>query len=103
MPTYSRSDSFKRDYRALNARQKTKFRSALLAFVDDLSQMEAGLASGFRPALRVKPMQNNPGVWEMTFELSDGRATFTYGETVVEGKRHIEWRRCGTHAIFTAP
>ena len=47
-------------------------------------------------------MQGTRGVFEMTW-APDGRATFSYGEPVQEGARHVQWRRCGTHSIFRNP
>ena len=32
----------------------------------------------------------------------DGRATFSYGETVRDGHVHIVWHRIGTHDILDA-
>jgi hypothetical protein len=42
------------------------------------------------------------GVMEMTW-APDGRATFHFGTSVVEGQPHIVWRRIRTHKIFTRP
>lgn len=33
----------------------------------------------------------------------NGRATFEYGDEVVEGQPHVVWRRIGTHAVLTSP
>jgi hypothetical protein len=33
----------------------------------------------------------------------DGRATFTYGDSVKPGEAHILWNRIGTHDIYVAP
>ena len=44
-------------------------------------------------------MKGATGVFEMTW-ADDGRATFGYGEPVLEGEPHVVWRRIGTHAIF---
>ena len=56
----------------------------------------------FRPRLRVKGVQGAPGVFEMTW-ADDGRATWQYGDPVVEGEPHVIWRRIGGHAIFRSP
>ena len=103
MPTFGRSDSFKRDYKTLNPERREKFKATVALFVEDLMLAEEGKGDGgFRPSLRVKPMQDNPGVWEMTWD-TNGRATFQYGDPIKSGKRHIEWRRLGGHDIFGAP
>jgi hypothetical protein len=73
--------------------------------VEDMQRLSASdFQSGqFRRGLRVKPMQGAPGIWEMTWEPADGRATFEFGSTVIEGEVHIVWRRIGGHAIFASP
>lgn len=69
-------------------------------FFQDLETLPRG---HFRGSLRVKPMQGADGIFEMTWELEDGRATFQYGEDVVAGDPHVIWRRIGGHAIFANP
>jgi hypothetical protein len=81
----------------LTPEQQRLFLQAVVQFVEDLAA-----AKGFRKGLRVKGVQGAPGVFEMTW-ANDGRATFEYGPSLVEGQSHIIWRRVGTHAIFTAP
>ena len=53
--------------------------------------------------LRVKPLREAPGVWELTSVFSglDGRATFEWIQ--LEGEPAIRWRRVGSHAIFHEP
>jgi hypothetical protein len=51
--------------------------------------------------LRVKDVEGAPGVWEMTWEWPDGRATFEW--TAIDGEPAIRWRRVGSHAIFRDP
>lgn len=57
----------------------------------------------FRPGLRVKCVQGHPGVFEMTWDMPDGRATFAYGPERMPGEAHIIWRRIGGHDIFKQP
>lgn len=108
MPTYERTDSFKRDYKSLSADERVAFRGAVDDFVADLTAIENGVpGASFRGALRVKPMQANPGIWEMTW-AGDGRATFDMTSSTVATvggapMRHVVWRRIGTHAIFGNP
>lgn len=52
-------------------------------------------------SLRVKDVEGASGVWEMTWEMPDGRATFEWVE--LEGEPGIRWRRVGTHSIFGEP
>lgn len=48
MPTFARSDAFKRDYKDLTDEQRSKFKVALRAFVDDLLLAEASGVERFR-------------------------------------------------------
>lgn len=96
MPTYERTDSFKHDYRALTPDQKKAAHRALEQFKKDL---ESG---SFRKGLRVKGVRAARGVYEMTW-ADDGRATFQYGEEIIDGEPHIVWRRIGTHTILRSP
>ena len=96
MPTFARTDRFRRDFAALSPVRQATFRAAAAKFVADLP------SGRFRPGLRVKGVQGAPGVFEMTW-ADDGRATFEYGSVVREGETHIIWRRIGTHDILTCP
>lgn len=62
----------------------------------------ADFLSGQQPrhSLRVKRVQNVPGVWELSW-AADGRAT--YGPELKDGQPHIAWRRIGSHDIFRNP
>ena len=97
MPTYTRLPSFDADWKGLSPADRQRFRAAITTFVADLS---AG--HGFRPGLRVKGVRGSRGVYEMTW-APDGRATFSYGQSLQEGEPHVVWRRIGTSAIFTRP
>ena len=81
----------------MSASQQAAFLAAVAQFVDDLSR-----GRELRQGLRVKGVKGATGIFEMTWAC-DGRATFEYGESVVEGEPHIVWRRVGTHAIFNEP
>jgi hypothetical protein len=58
--------------------------------------------------LRVKPVVNAPGVFEMTWSFSgpDGRATWQW-TTVLDDDGNswpaVRWRRLGNHRIFREP
>jgi hypothetical protein len=72
-------------------------------FLGALTLFISGLANqSFAPQLRVKRVQGEAGVWEITW-APDGRATFAYGPEVLAGQPHIVWRRIGTHDIFRRP
>jgi hypothetical protein len=97
MPTREVLAQFWRDWHRLSPAEQRRFRFVVERFVEDL---RAG--QGFRSSLRVKGVQGAEGVFELSW-APDGRATFHYGEPVVEGEPHIVWRRIGTHEIFGAP
>lgn len=97
MPTYSWLARFRADFERLDPAQRAAFLAAVQQFVADLQR-----ARPFRKGLRVKGVQGATGIFEMTW-AADGRATFEYGEQVVEGEAHVVWRRVGTHAIFGRP
>ncbi|MDE0320681.1 MAG: hypothetical protein OXH86_18410 [Acidimicrobiaceae bacterium] len=91
-----------RDLKKLTREQRRRFFVALSHFISDLQEIEAGRLADFRHGLRVKPLTDIPDVMEMTW-APDGRATFSIGSEVGSGKRHVRWRRCGTHSIIRNP
>lgn len=97
MPTYTKLPRFQKDFDQLSADERGRFCEAVKKFIDDLKR-----GKGFRPGLRVRGVQGAPGIYEMTW-APDGRATFHYGDPVVEGEVHVVWRRVGTHAILDDP
>jgi hypothetical protein len=97
MPTREIADSFWRDWDRLTSDQQEQFLASVERFVEDLRRRQ-----GFRPGLRVKGVRTGEGIYEMTW-APDGRATFSYGPPVVEGERHVIWRRIGTHEILREP
>lgn len=99
MPTFERTRAFDRDLRRLTRQQQNRLYAALHAFIEDLSAIEAGRTDRFRPGLRVKGVQGEPGMFEMTW-APNGRATFSWGEPVSSGKWHVVWERCGDHSIL---
>lgn len=100
MPTHEESEQFWRDWKRLDPDEKALFREALRKFLEDLENLPP---RRFRPGLRVKPMQGVKGIFEMTWDEADGRATFQYGPELTEGEPHIIWRRVGGHAVFESP
>lgn len=96
MPTFAWVPRFRAEFQALTPAQQTAFLLAVTEFVEDLKTRK------FRKGLRVKGVKGAPGVFEMSW-ARDGRATFQYGEAVIEGEAHVIWRRIGTHVIFGEP
>ena len=97
MPTYAWLARFGADFDRLTPTQQVVFLAAVAQFVEDL---HAGRQ--FRKGLRVKGVKGAAGVFEMTW-ADDGRATFQFGDPIVEGEAHVIWRRVGTHDIFKRP
>jgi hypothetical protein len=96
VPLYERTSRFLRDYEDLTPEQRAQVKVALREFLEDLPSRQ------FRRGLRVKQLRGYPGVWEMTWEYHDGRATFEYGDTS-KGEPDVVWRRIGSHAIYREP
>jgi hypothetical protein len=94
VPTYERSPEFIRLHNNLSPEQKAAFRVTVEKFVADL---KAG--QGFRKGLRVKRIQGAQGLFELTW-ADDGRAVFSYGDSIKEGQPHIIWHAVGTHAVL---
>jgi hypothetical protein len=97
VPTYAWLGRFRTDFGRLTPTQQTAFIAAVQQFVEDLQRDRV-----FRKGLRVKGIQGASGIFEITW-AAEGRATFEYGDEVIEGEPHVVWRRVGTHAIFNQP
>lgn len=97
MPTRDVLAKFWRDWGQLSPDEQQAFLIAVDRFVDDL---RAG--RGFRSGLRIKGVRGTPGVYELTWGR-DGRATFSYGRSIVGDEPHVIWRRIGTHEILREP
>lgn len=96
MPRYERTERCIKDYSYLDADERRQFKVALRAFLEDLGSRQ------FRPSLRVKGVKGTNGIYEMTWEYHNGRATFEFGDTS-KGEPDIIWRRIGGHEIFKRP
>ena len=97
MPTFAWLARFGADFDRLTPAQQAAFLAAVTQFVEDLRE-----SGRFRKGLRVKGVQGASGVFEMTW-ADDGRATFQYGDAIVEGETHVIWRRVGTHDVLRRP
>ncbi len=98
MPTYEAEGQFLNDFKNLSPRERATFGAAVKQMVADLKAKRP-----LRPSLRIKSVQGHPGIFEMTWDMPDGRATFRYGPERISGERHIVWRRVGDHDIFKNP
>ena len=57
----------------------------------------------FRASLRISVLGGHSGIYEMTWDMPNGRATFMYGAEQIAGEPHIIWRRIGGHEIYNKP
>jgi len=94
LPTYESSREFLDLHSKLTPDQRKLFRTAVEKFTEDLERGE-----GFRRGLRVKGIKGAPGLYEMTW-APDGRAVFSYGDSIKAGEPHIVWHAVGTHAVL---
>lgn len=96
MPTFEYESPFWNEFNAMTPLRRARFLVAVQELVHDLR------SASIRPSLRIKRVQIEDAVWEMSW-AADGRATFSYGAEVVAGQLHIIWRRVGTHDILRRP
>ena len=96
-------DSFRADYKRLSRGEQAKFKSALEVFTAAGDRYAADSSVSWRASLRVKDVENAPGILEMTWSFSgpDGRATFEWVQ--IDGRLGLRWRRIGGHGIFKNP
>ena len=96
-------DSFKADYKRLSQSEQALFKKALPRFVAACDRYADDPSTAWPAALRVKDVENAPGIFEMTWSFSgpDGRATFEWVQ--LDGRLAVRWRRIGGHSIFTRP
>lgn len=96
-------DSFKADYKRLSSSEQDLFKKALRDFIVACDRYALDPATVWPASLRVKDVENAPGVLEMTWSFGgpDGRATFEWVQ--IDGELAVRWRRIGGHAIFKRP
>jgi hypothetical protein len=100
---FDKTDEFAADWKSMPIDHRRIFRSLMPAFN---AACEAYISDPGRPwpaNLRVKPMVNSKGIWEMTWSFSgpDGRATFEFFQ--LDGETAVRWRRIGRHGIYQNP
>lgn len=100
---YQRSASFLADYQRLSPEERQLFRDAVRRLNRAYESRGQDALPRWPAALRVKPVQGAPGIWELTWSLAgpDGRATFEF--VTVDGEPAVRWRRIGDHRIFREP
>lgn len=107
MPTFGRRLRFENDYRRLRPAERLLFLATRDEFRDALLRWEA---QGCRPNvppcpdhLQVQDVKGHAGIWEITWEKHNGRATWEFGDQIFPGLVHIIWRRVGGHDIYNDP
>ncbi len=106
---FERTEPFKADYQRLSENEREKFRTAARAFNAAADRFaETKDLSSWPTNLRVKPIVNAPGIFEMTWSFSgpDGRATWEWTMVTDAAGRTwpaVRWRRLGSHRIFRKP
>lgn len=95
--------SFQGDWGRLSDRERKRFREVLPDFNGACDRIAADPSVGFPGSLRLRDVENAPGVLEMTWSFAgpDGRATFEWA--TIEGRRAVRWRRISGHAVFRRP
>jgi hypothetical protein len=96
-------ESVKADYQRLPESERELFREVLPAFVAACDRYAANPATPWPRSLRVKSVEQAPGIFEMTWSFSgpDGRTTFEWIQ--LDGAPALRWRRIGFHRILRAP
>jgi len=88
VPTYDWDPLFINEFNRLSKARQLLFRQTVQQMIADLRA-----ARSFHPRLRVKGVQGAPGIYEMTWDMPDGRATFNFEKPRRAGEAHIHWRR----------
>ena len=101
---FTSAPAFQGDWARLSDSERVAFRTVVLAEFHPACVRRLTDPSAAWPAkLRVRRVENAPGIWEMTWSYSgpDGRATFEWIQ--IGGEPGIRWRGVGGHAIFGEP
>jgi hypothetical protein len=106
MPTHEELPEFRQAFDKLDAGEQELFMDALEKFIGAIKRRDdefSGKRIEFPKALRVKGVKGHAGIWKMTWEMGNGRATFEYGPPRKHDVTHVIWRRIGGHVIFDKP
>jgi len=95
--------SFRRDLKRLSKGERAIVRETLPTFVAACERFAADRTAAWPASVRVKDVEDAPGIWEVTFHFAgpDIRATFEWVQ--IEGQLGVRWRRIGGHSIFKSP
>jgi hypothetical protein len=97
---FQTTPAFDRDFKHLPKQHQKKFRALVPAFNTAAEQAAAGEDKPWPKGMRVKPVKNARGVWELTWSMRDpdGRATWEWVQ--VGDQPAIRWRRVGSHGVL---
>jgi hypothetical protein len=97
------TEAFRADRRRLSAKERRLVDERLPAFVEACDRYAEDPSTAWPSALRVKDIENAPGIWEVTFSFSgpDIRATFEW--ITIDAELAVRWRRIGGHEVFKRP
>lgn len=98
MPTHDTEGQFPADFQRITEDQRTQFMAAVYHMVDDLRARRP-----LRNSLRVRALQGHAGIFDLSWDMPDGRATFRIDVPKSPGDTHIIWRRVGGHEVFKRP
>lgn len=100
---YDSLPRFLSEFASLTAAERALFLAAVRRINTAYGQRGDRPLPDWPASLRVRRMQDNPGVWEMTWSFAgpDGRATFDLQN--VDGETVLRWRRIGDHGIYNDP
>ena len=96
--------NFSGDWARLSDSERALFRAVVRDDFNPACERYLADPSAAWPAkLRVRRIENAPGIWEMTWSYAgpDGRATFEWIR--IGAEPGIRWRRIGGHSIFGGP
>jgi hypothetical protein len=99
---FDKTDEFAADWKSMPIDHRRIFHSLMPAF-NAACEAYVDHPGPWPANMRVKPMVNSNGIWEMTWSFSgpDGRATFEFFQ--LDGETAVRWRRIGRHEIYQRP
>jgi hypothetical protein len=97
------TQSFLGDQARLSDSEFALVRKRLPDFVAACDRYAADPSTRWPAGLRVKDVENAPGILEITFNFSGPYLRTTFEWTKVNGELAVRWRRIGGHAIFRNP
>lgn len=97
------TSSFLADRKRLNKEELEIVRGRVAEFVEACERYATDPSTRWPASLRVKDVENAPGIMAMTFNFAgpDIRATFEWIH--IDGELAVRWRRIGGHRVFNEP